>query len=291
MNVARHIELLGGQVEVKATRDTVSISSNSWNGSAAGYVQVLTRAVTGALLHDHEVQEGINAKGLWSLAPPGLGSGTKLDTSAINDLAYATAFGRVGLGNMLKPPSSILKARSGEDVRQFYKERLVGSNVVVSATGIDHQDLVALVEDSCGRSFPATAEKAPAAPSSTYVGGDAHVLKGSAKTLVAVAFPAPAIESSDVPVAAVINFILGGGHHFSEGGPGKGMYSVLYRNVLCVDTAFDAAFSEYYTHPGAGLLVLLGATSPAQAANLASLLSHEASMTARLRMTDDIIER
>lgn len=47
-----------------------------------------------------------------------------------------------------------------------------------------------------------------------------------------IAFEAPPISSPDIYALATLQTLLGGGGSFSAGGPGKGMYSRLYTNVL-----------------------------------------------------------
>jgi processing peptidase subunit alpha len=69
-------------------------------------------------------------------------------------------------------------------------------------------------------------------------------------THIHLAFEAPAITSPSIYAVAVLQTLLGGGGSFSAGGPGKGMYSRLYTNVLnqhgwvenCV--AFNHGYSD-----------------------------------------------
>jgi mitochondrial-processing peptidase subunit alpha len=51
-------------------------------------------------------------------------------------------------------------------------------------------------------------------------------------TYLYVAFESPAVTSEDIYGLATLQILLGGGGSFSAGGPGKGMYSRLYTNVL-----------------------------------------------------------
>eukprot|EP00549_Striatella_unipunctata_P008575 CAMPEP_0118719850 /NCGR_PEP_ID=MMETSP0800-20121206/29753_1 /TAXON_ID=210618 ORGANISM="Striatella unipunctata, Strain CCMP2910" /NCGR_SAMPLE_ID=MMETSP0800 /ASSEMBLY_ACC=CAM_ASM_000638 /LENGTH=245 /DNA_ID=CAMNT_0006627363 /DNA_START=44 /DNA_END=778 /DNA_ORIENTATION=- len=51
-------------------------------------------------------------------------------------------------------------------------------------------------------------------------------------TRVAVALPVGGWHSDDLVPACVLQTLLGGGNSFSAGGPGKGMYSRLYRQIL-----------------------------------------------------------
>ena len=51
-------------------------------------------------------------------------------------------------------------------------------------------------------------------------------------THIHLAFEGLPIASDDIYALATLNTLLGGGGSFSAGGPGKGMYSRLYTNVL-----------------------------------------------------------
>lgn len=42
----------------------------------------------------------------------------------------------------------------------------------------------------------------------------------------------PLVSTNDFVPSCVLNLMMGGGGSFSAGGPGKGMYTRLYRNVL-----------------------------------------------------------
>lgn len=77
------------------------------------------------------------------------------------------------------------------------------------------------------------------APRSHYAGGihryphpPTHDGKPPEFTYVYVAFESVPVSSPDIYALATLQILLGGGGSFSAGGPGKGMYSRLYTNVL-----------------------------------------------------------
>lgn len=49
---------------------------------------------------------------------------------------------------------------------------------------------------------------------------------------IVIGFEGCSHKDSDFIAICVLNMIMGGGGSFSAGGPGKGMYSRLYTNVL-----------------------------------------------------------
>lgn len=69
---------------------------------------------------------------------------------------------------------------------------------------------------------------------------------------IQLAFEGLPISSSDIYALATLQTLLGGGGSFSAGGPGKGMYSRLYTNVLNQHGWVEScvAFNHSYTDSG-----------------------------------------
>nr|CAD1838696.1 unnamed protein product [Ananas comosus var. bracteatus] len=103
------------------------------------------------------------------------------------------------LGNPLVAPETALERIDDSVVRTFYLENYTADRLVLAASGINHQDLIDIVEPLlCDLGRGPTVE----VPKSAYVGGDFRH-KADSETL------------------------MGGGGSFSSGGPGKGMHSRL----------------------------------------------------------------
>ena len=94
-------------------------------------------------------------------------------------------------------------------------------------------------------------------------------------TYLHLAFEALPISSEDIYALATLQTLLGGGGSFSAGGPGKGMYSRLYTNVLnqygwvesCV------AFNNSYTD--SGLFGISASCSPKRAWQMLEVMCRE----------------
>ncbi|KAI1384519.1 Metalloenzyme, LuxS/M16 peptidase-like protein [Hypoxylon trugodes] len=71
-------------------------------------------------------------------------------------------------------------------------------------------------------------------------------------THIHLAFEGLPVASDDIYALATLNTLLGGGGSFSAGGPGKGMYSRLYTNVLNQYSWVESciAFNHSYTDSG-----------------------------------------
>ncbi|KAI9750703.1 MAG: hypothetical protein M4579_006351 [Chaenotheca gracillima] len=84
-----------------------------------------------------------------------------------------------------------------------------------------------------------------------------------------LAFEALPISSPDIYALATLQTLLGGGGSFSAGGPGKGMYSRLYTNVLNQHGWVEScmAFNHSYTDSG-----LFGITASCQPQRITQML-------------------
>ncbi|KAK8231973.1 Metalloenzyme, LuxS/M16 peptidase-like protein [Phyllosticta capitalensis] len=147
-----------------------------------------------------------------------------------------------------------------------------------------------LTTAASARSSPATSPSSISLPSSTDLSRPAHYTGGFVSlpllepppnpalprlTHLYIAFETPGISSPDVYALATLQTLLGGGGSFSAGGPGKGMYSRLYTNVLnqygwvesCV--AFNHAYSD------SGLFGISAACDPRFASNMLDVMCRE----------------
>lgn len=92
-----------------------------------------------------------------------------------------------------------------------------------------------------------------------------------------LAFEALPISSRDIYALATLQTLLGGGGSFSAGGPGKGMYSRLYTNVLNQHGWVEscAAFNHSYTD--SGLFGISASCAPAKVSQMLEVMCGELS--------------
>lgn len=94
-------------------------------------------------------------------------------------------------------------------------------------------------------------------------------------TYLHLAFEALPISSEDIYALATLQTLLGGGGSFSAGGPGKGMYSRLYTNVLNQHGWVEScvAFNNSYTD--SGLFGISASCSPRRAWQMLEVMCRE----------------
>jgi processing peptidase subunit alpha len=188
-----------------------------------------------------------------SVIPPDM-----LLSEALQTAAYG-ADQPLGQPHVCPPQAMVGMTRTG--VMDFWQQHVVGNpgGLVVGGAGVCHDELV----DLAARSFGHLQQQEQTADKVTeYRGGEARwQLPGTPQSpideygwiRVCVAFPVEGgWHSPDLVPACVLQTLLGGGSSFSAGGPGKGMYSRLYRQVLnrygWAESA--EAFSAFYQETG-----------------------------------------
>ncbi|EWC48528.1 hypothetical protein DRE_01750 [Drechslerella stenobrocha 248] len=98
-----------------------------------------------------------------------------------------------------------------------------------------------------------------------YTGGQSDIYlpnalqdPGKELTHVYIAFETPGITSDDVYALAALQTLLGGGSSFSAGGPGKGMYSRLYTNVLNQYGWIESCVAFHHSYKDSGIFGIAG---------------------------------
>jgi len=160
---------------------------------------------------------------------------------------HAAAYHNNTLGQPLYAPEHAKFTKEG--LQAHMKSLYTSDRMVISGAGIEHEKLVEIVKNSftdlAGPSTTAVKEQAQ------YTGGDVLIpTPGGDVSHVALAFETADWNSADLVPMCVLQMIMGGGGSFSAGGPGKGMYSRLYQNLLnqhhWVESAnsFNSIFSD-----------------------------------------------
>lgn len=90
-----------------------------------------------------------------------------------------------------------------------------------------------------------------------------------------LAFEALPISSPDIYALATLQTLLGGGGSFSAGGPGKGMYSRLYTNVLNQHGWVESCVAFNHSYTDSGLFGIAASCAPQQVAQMLEVMCRE----------------
>lgn len=90
-----------------------------------------------------------------------------------------------------------------------------------------------------------------------------------------LAFEALPISSSDIYALATLQTLLGGGGSFSAGGPGKGMYSRLFTNVLNQHGWVESCVAFNHSFTDSGLFGISASCNPARVKEMLDVMCRE----------------
>ncbi|KAH7361573.1 mitochondrial-processing peptidase subunit alpha [Plectosphaerella cucumerina] len=90
-----------------------------------------------------------------------------------------------------------------------------------------------------------------------------------------IAFEGLPISSDDIYALATLQTLLGGGGSFSAGGPGKGMYSRLYTNVLNQHGWVESCVAFNHSYTDSGLFGISASCIPGRTAAMLDVMCRE----------------
>lgn len=94
-------------------------------------------------------------------------------------------------------------------------------------------------------------------------------------THIHLAFEGLPISSDDIYALATLQTLLGGGGSFSAGGPGKGMYSRLYTNVLNQYGWVESCVAFNHSYTDSGLFGIAATCFPGRTAKMLEIMCRE----------------
>jgi len=262
LKITRDLERMGAMVSCTAARESIVYQVDTLAESVPEAVEMLAETTAAPKLLPWE----IDAQG------PTIKQEV-VDLSAnhqalLQELIHPAAYGGLSpLGKPLYAKPASLGAIDSMTMADFVASQYVPSKMVLAAAGYDHDALVALAKTYFG-ALPASSPPPPSADK--YVGGENRVAADEMCTHFALAFEGVGWESKQLVPLCVLNTMMGGGASFSAGGPGKGMYTRLYQNILNRYPSVEAAsvFNAFYSGTG-----LFGVYGSAPAESMGSLVA------------------
>ena len=258
--MVRDAERLGAAPSCTAARENMVYQVDTLTSSVPEAMSMLAETITAPKFLPWEVQDSAS-----SIAAD-IADVQANPMAYVQELMHPAAYGASSpLGKPLMP-----KAAGGVDadtLGAFIADQFVPSKMVVAAAGYEHSELVSLATKAFG-SLPAGT--AAAVGGDKYVGGEVRLMSDDPATHFAIGFEGAGWKADSLVPLCVLNTMMGGGTSFSAGGPGKGMYTRLYQNILNRFPYVQAAsvFSAFYNQTG-----VFGVYGAAPASEMGSLVS------------------
>jgi processing peptidase subunit alpha len=180
----------------------------------------------------------------------------------VNEVLHQAAFGNIGLGQSMYMNDHDLMKLTPKHLKNWHNSFFVANRMTLAAVGVDHDSFVRLADEMFGGIHEETVKIDNEV--TEYVGGNIRLQDPHhhGPTHVAFAWDAPSLKSNDVVAANVLQTLIGGGSAFSSGGPGKGMYTRLYTNILGSRPGVASAESFMTSYSDAGLLGVYAQVEP-----------------------------
>ena len=163
------------------------------------------------------------------------------------------------LGNFHFPKNMLqVGMHTPEKVAQFRQSLMYGENCVLAAAGMEHNELVAMAKKYFDTThLSATSPTVTAKKTAAVYTGGLYVEQRELQepfVKLAIGYEVGGYKSDKLYTMCVLEKLLGGGSSFSAGGPGKGMYTRLYLDVLNKHHWIESAQSFVTPHETNGLL-------------------------------------
>ncbi|KAL8449283.1 hypothetical protein Emag_003667 [Eimeria magna] len=185
----------------------------------------------------------------------------RMPDQMVSELLHTTAWHNNTLGHKVYATEKSLQHYNADTIRSFILDHFSPDNMVCVAVNVAHDELCKWVMRSFV-DYNAVPSKERKLQKPVYTGGDARM-------------DAPGGWNGNLVAYSLLQTLVGGGGAFSTGGPGKGMYTRLYLDVLnkydWVESAM--AFNTQYTDSGIFGLYMLA--SPAKAATAVKVLAEQ----------------
>lgn len=278
---------LGGTTTSFATRDLLMMNIEVLRENLEPAMEVLGESLLIPQITVDEVEEmkTVMALQLDQLPPETL----------MREAIHEAAFGRDSiLGRPHYCPPDLIGNLNPRVLVEHRAQYLQGPRMVLVGAGVEQAQFVTHAEQYFGHIPPGTpsSDAKELKAGSPYRGGEVRwsrqLPQNSEFTHVGLAWMSSWDTIDDRVPLCVMQVLLGGGNSFSAGGPGKGMYSRLYRQVLNRHMGIDSAEAHV---EASGLFGIMGSCTPNYAEELVYAFSQQFAKLCYQKADDEELSR
>jgi len=283
LDTMRTLGGMGAQHSVQAFRDCTLYTVEVFPDDAEIALDVLADVTQNPTLNPVKVADAQNPY-MWMR-----GDALQNPESEVPELMHQAAYGSNGLGAPFFLDENTINNVTSESIRNYYDTFYTPDRIVVTGTAIEHDRLVDLAQKYFGE---LKGGETIAQEKASYVGGELRYKNAmDGNQHVAVVFEGESWNSPDLMAMCTLNMMMGGGGSFSAGGPGKGMYTRLYQEVLGQYGWVNHASCSHSIFDDSSIFALYGFTKPSYAKNLADVLVQQATQMADRTPSDEELNR
>lgn len=280
--MTREIGQLGGTVQCISSRDGLFYCMDVLRENVIPALDILADSVQNPLYTEEEIAQ---CKELIVLQQ------TELPADVFSrDAVQMAAYKGSPMGNTHFCPEVHIPGIYKGSITAYKSQHFVGANTFLTASGLDHDLFVDLVSKKF-KEYPKGVRSAIS--KSTFVGGmhaEERVLQEPV-VKVSMAFEAGGWNDPLIIPSCVLQQLLGGGSSFSAGGPGKGMYTRLYREVLNTYGWVESAEAFMSVTNDSGIMGIDASCGPEYCLNLVRVIVQELTKLAFVPVSDEELNR
>lgn len=216
--VRKGIEKLGGVAQCITSRESILYCVDVLRENCAEAVDIFADCVLNPVCTKDDIDECQKVMSIQQTMFPG----EMLSKDSVQLAGYKGS----PLGNQHYCPSDVIEHVNVDIIERFRQNHIVGENVIISGSGVEHESFVKLIESKFSQ-LPSIGVdsfqnlKAQRKPSK-YTGG-MHLNERELKDpliKIAIGFEIGGWKDELFVPACVLQQLLGGGSSFSAGGPG-----------------------------------------------------------------------
>lgn len=283
---------VGGTIDCQGSRDLMVYAVSVANGNLNKAVELLGEAVLRPRFTPDEIQDTAN-RVAFELQDMSYDPERK---TQLVELLHAAAYGNKSLGLPKICPEQNLDKITPGLMFNYLKNNHTPDKMVLAGVGVEHEELVELAQKHLVDKQPTWVSNpniVSSAPThverckSHYIGGCQSVEDDLSNVSLG---PTPLpnlvhfqlgfevcshLDLEEFVVVCVMNMLMGGGGSFSAGGPGKGMFTRLFTNVLNQYHWVNSSAAHNSSYEDSGLFYIQSSSDPSQLKNLVDIVIHE----------------
>jgi len=284
LNLSSGLQNAGSKLSVNATRDGLMYQCELFSKDADLALGMIKEILREPALEYWKFKE-YHKEYLWRIGDD-LGNAEK----QMPELMHQAAWAGNTLGLPLTGDEFTVPKYKPEVIREFLDTFVTPSRVIVGAVGVDHTEVLELADAYWG-----DLEEGPAVPAAKaeYKG---ETIKRAMKlddefAHIALVFETENWRSNDLMAMCTLNMMMGGGGHFSAGGPGKGMYSRIYQQALGRYGWLNGLQCTHSIYDDSAIFAYHGTCSPEFSKDLLHVIAEQADGAANNIATSEELDR
>ncbi|KAK8802157.1 hypothetical protein WA158_006551 [Blastocystis sp. Blastoise] len=286
--MTKRVNEVGTNCSAFVGRDTFTYTISTPRDKVKDMVSILKECIEEPVFDQESIR---NTKDIFTLENQTLYLNKTFDLF-ISDATFASMYGiNSPYGHKLRQSPEILSSISSNTLTSFYKSNISYQNLVFCATGVDHDSFVGYIKENMPK-LPNRPYYIPPAKSLLMPGGGYYCEdKETEYVHIGVTFNTGGWDSKDIFTVMLLQTLLGGGSAFSSGGPGKGIFSKLYVNVLCRYSFVESAQCYVTPLPTSGCTSVVIQVPPQYASSGTQIICNEIHKLAFGDISNEELER